>query len=221
MRMNSGGLRLWIGALGVVLWVATACYPGEIDSASQTDVVLTFHAQGADFAANNTLSMPDSIVDIGVAAGGVSSFDHQYDAQILAKIQANFESMGYTFVDPPTQPNAIVLVSGVAVDNYSAWAAYPWWGYWGWWGGWAPYSYSPSSSWYYPWTPVVVTSYKSGTLFINLVDPDVTPPAAGQATSLWGAALNGMLEGTNSEILSRINNSITQAFVQSPYLSPN
>jgi hypothetical protein len=66
-----------------------------------------------------------------------------------------------------------------------------------------------------------VTSYKSGTLFINLVDPDVTPPAAGQATSIWGAALNGMLEGTNSEILSRINNSITQAFVQSPYLSPN
>ena len=76
-----------------------------------------------------------------------------------------------------------------------------------------------SSSWYYPWSPVVVTSYKSGTLFINLVDPDIPPPQAGQAVSIWGAALNGMLEGTNTEIVQRITTNITQAFAQSPYLS--
>ena len=84
-----------------------------------------------------------------------------------------------------------------------------------------PYGYSAASSltWYYPWAPVVVTSYKSGTIFISLVDPDVPPPQAGQATSIWGAALNGMLEGTNTEILARINQNIDQAFLQSPYLS--
>ena len=65
----------------------------------------------------------------------------------------------------------------------------------------------------------MVTSYKSGTIFISLVDPDVPPPQVGQVTSIWGAALNGMLEGSNSEILARINANITQAFVQSPYLS--
>src|SRR5512145_690251 len=87
MRMNSGALRLCVGALCVLLW--TGCYPGEINSASQTDVVLTFHDKDADFTVNNTLSMPDSIVDIGVGLGG-PTFDHQYDAQILQKIQQEF-----------------------------------------------------------------------------------------------------------------------------------
>src|SRR3954462_4692864 len=110
MRLNSGKLRIGVGALFLGLWVA--CYPGEIDSASQTDVVLTFHAANADFQVNNTFSMPDSIVDIGVAAGGASTFDHQYDVQILAKIQANFESMGYTRVNPATgTPHARGLVA--------------------------------------------------------------------------------------------------------------
>ena len=222
MRMKSGGLRFCVGALFVVLWAG--CYPGEIDSASQTDVVLTFHKTDADFKVNNTLSMPDSIVDISKAAGASSSLDHQYDAQILAKIQQQFVAIGYTFVNPATtKPDAVVLVAGITVDNYQAWAGYPWWGYWGWWGSWGYWSYSASSagssSWYYPWSPVVVTSYKSGTLFINLVDPDIPPPQAGQAVSIWGAALNGMLEGTSTEILQRITTNITQAFAQSPYLS--
>lgn len=216
MRMNSGALRLGVGALVVLLW--TGCYPGEINSASQTDVVITFHAAGADFTANNTLAMPDTIIDIGVAAGGGSTMDHQYDAQILGRIQQEFEGLGYTFVDPATTPpNAVVVVAGVAIDNYQAWAGYPWWGYWGWWPYW-PAGYGAGSNWYYPWAPVVVTSYKSGTLFINLVDPDVPPPNAGDLTSLWGAALNGMLEGSNSEILARISTNISQAFEQSPYL---
>jgi len=222
MRMNPGGMRLCVGALLAAAWVGAGCYPGEIDSASQTDVVLTFHAPNADFQINNTFSMPDSIVDIGVAGGSGSTFDHQYDAQILAKIQANFESMGYTRVNPATDTaDAVVLVSGITIDNYSAWTAYPWWPYWGWWGYWGSYGYSQGASgnWYYPWAPVVVTSYKSGTIFISLVDPDVPPPQSGQVSTIWAAALNGMIEGTNSEILARINANITQAFVQSPYLS--
>lgn len=217
MRMNSGALRLCVGALCVLLW--TGCYPGEINSASQTDVVITFHAPNANFTVNNTLVMPDSIVDIGVIGGSGGTFDHQYDAQILARIQTNFESMGYTFVDTAVaQPDAVVLVSGITIDNYQAWAGYPWWPYWGWWGYWGTWGYSAASDpqWYYPWSPVVVTSYKSGTIFISLVDPDTA--VSGDPTTTWAAALNGMLEGTNTEILTRINNNITQAFVQSPYL---
>jgi hypothetical protein len=167
--------------------------------------------------------MPDSIVDISVVAGGSSSFDHQYDAAILAKIQQEFESMGYTReTDTTVRADAVVLVSGVTIDNYQAWGGYPWWGYWGWW-GWGPYGYSSASAgsqWYYPWSPVVVTSYKSGTIFISLIDPDVAPPSGtGTATTIWAAALNGMLEGTNSDILARINTNIVQAFAQSSYLS--
>jgi hypothetical protein len=51
-----------------------------------------------------------------------------------------------------------------------------------------------------------------------MIDPDIPPPEQGDAVSIWSAALNGMLEGTNTEILARIANNITQAFDQSPYL---
>src|SRR5437879_12557023 len=61
MRMKSGGLRFCVGALFVVLWAG--CYPGEIDSASQTDVVLTFQSICDDFEVKCTLTLTELIVD--------------------------------------------------------------------------------------------------------------------------------------------------------------
>ena len=48
---------------------------------------------------------------------------------------------------------------------------------------------------------------------------NVPPPQVGDMVSIWAAAINGMLEGTNTEILARITNNIGQAFDQSPYLA--
>jgi len=203
--------------------LSVGCYPGEIQTAAQTDLVATFHKKDADFKANKTFAMPDSIVDISVAAGHDTSFNHAHDAEILAKVAGELVALGYTRVDltnPPTvKPDAVVLVSAVTVDNYDIWYSYPWWPYWGWWYGWDGYwPYSASSSWYYPWSPVTVTGYTTGSVFIQLVDPDVPPPDSGQAASIWAAALNGLVTGTDQQILARINNNIHQAFLQSPYL---
>jgi uncharacterized protein DUF4136 len=209
---------LWSALFGCSLGVA-ACYPGEIDSAAQTDLVVTFHQEGADFQANGTFDIPDSIVDIGVAAGGSSTLNHAYDDQIIAKVAAEMTAMGYTRVNATTtRPDVIVVVSAITVENYSYYVpGYPWYPYWGWWGGW-PAGYGAGSNWYYPWYPVYTTEFTSGTLFLTMIDPDVPPPEAGDAVSIWSAALNGMLEGTNTEILTRISNNISQAFAQSPYL---
>jgi hypothetical protein len=49
-----------------------------------------------------------------------------------------------------------------------------------------------------------------------MIDPDVVPIDSTQATPIWLAAINGLLEGT--QIGTRIDNNITQAFAQSPYL---
>ena len=38
------------------------------------------------------------------------------------------------------------------------------------------------------------------------------------APVLWVAGINGLLEGSTSSIVTRITNSIDQAFDQSPYL---
>lgn len=209
------------GALfGCLLGVA-ACYPGEIDSAAQTDLVVTFHDDAADFQANATFDMPDSVVDIGVAGGGSSTLDHTYDAQVLAKVAAEMVAAGYTrVVSTPSNPaDVMVVVSGITVENYYYYTpGYPWYPYWGWWGGW-PAGYGAGSNWYYPWYPVYSTNFTSGTIFITMVDPDIAPPTAGDQVSIWSAAINGMLEGTAPEISSRINNNISQAFAQSPYLT--
>jgi hypothetical protein len=199
---------------------AAACYPGEIDSAAQTDLVVTFHDDAANFQANATFDIPDSIVDIGVAGGASSTLDHTYDTQILDKIAAEMVAAGYTRVNGTViQPDVVVVVSAITVENYYYYTpGYPWYPYWGWWGGWSA-GYSASSNWYYPWYPVYSTNFKSGTIFITMIDPDIPPPEAGDAVSIWSAALNGMLEGTNTEILSRIGNNISQAFAQSPYLN--
>lgn len=201
---------------------SAGCYPGEIDTAAQTDLVATFHMEGADFAANKTYDMPDSIVDVGVAAGFDTTLDHAHDAAILAKVAAEMTQMGYTRVNAATtRPDVVVLVSAITVDNYDVWYSYPWYPYWGWWGGWGPwstYGQSPSSSYYYPWYPVTVTGYTTGSLFISMIDPDVVPADSTRATPIWLGAINGLLEGTDQQILTRIDNNITQAFAQSPYL---
>ena len=212
---------LWGALFGCSLGVA-ACYPGEIDSAAQTDLVITFHKEGADFQANQTFAMPDSIVDVSVAAGGSSSLNHAHDAEILAKIALEMTDMGYTRVlDTTVRTDVVVLVSAITVEN-NVYYTYPWYPYWGWWGGWYPYS-SPGvgSTWYYPWYPVYTTNFTSGSLFITMIDPDVPPPETSQGAgqAIWGAVVNGMLEGTDPEILARINNSLSQAFLQSPYLA--
>jgi uncharacterized protein DUF4136 len=212
---------LWGALFGCSLGVA-GCYPGEIDSAAQTDLVVTFHKEGADFQANQTFSMPDSIVDVSVAAGGDSTLNHAHDAEILAKIAQEMTDMGYTRVlDTLVRTDVVVLVSAITVEN-NVYYTYPWYPYWGWWGGWYPYS-SPGvgSNWYYPWYPVYTTNFTSGSLFITMIDPDVPPPdpSQGAGQAIWGAVVNGMLEGTDPEILARINNSLSQAFLQSPYLA--
>ena len=210
---------LWGALFGCSLGVP-ACYPGEIDSAAQTDLVVTFHQEGADFQANGPFAIPDSIVDIGVAAGGSSTMDHQYDTQILAKIAQELTALGYTQIfDTTVQADVIVAVSAITVENYSYYVpGYPAGCYYCWWGGW-PLGYGAGTNWYYPWYPVYTTNFTSGTLFITMLDPDVPPPEAGDIVSIWSAAINGMLEGTNQEILARISNNISQAFDQSPYLA--
>ena len=201
---------------------SAGCYPGEIETAAQTDLVATFHMEGADYSANHTFAMPDSIVDVSVAAGFDTSLNHAHDAAILAKVAGELTAMGYVRIDPDTaRPDMVILVSAITVDNYDVWYSYPWYPYWGWWGGWDgyyPYGYSANSTYYYPWYPVTVTGYTTGSVFIHMLDPDVVPSDSSQATPIWVAAINGLVTGTDQQILTRIDNNITQAFAQSPYL---
>jgi len=215
LRSVSNRLAVAVMAAGFL-----SCHPGGVEDPSQTDVVLTFHMNGANFAANKTFAMPDSVVDISVAAGHDTSLNHTFDHQVLTDVAQQLQAVGYTRVGVGTKPDMVVLVAGSSTD-FNAYAYVPWWPWWGWWPGWGGYwPYGPSSTYYYPWVPVSV-NYTSGSIFIFMLDPDVPPPppTTGQATVIWSATINGLLEGSDASIAQRIDAAIAQAFAQSPYLS--
>ena len=87
------------------------------------------------------------------------------------------------------------------------------WGYWGWWyPGWYPWW-----GWYYPYAPVYVDGYRSGSLFIQMIDAKAAPQVDNVPVQ-WTGIFNGMLEGSNPEIIARVQTAIDKAFAQSPYL---
>jgi hypothetical protein len=59
--------------------------------------------------------------------------------------------------------------------------------------------------------------FTTGTLYIGMFDPDKADVPNKRLGGAWLAAINGLLgEGGNPQ--ARIDNSIDQAFAQSPYL---
>jgi hypothetical protein len=190
---------------------AAACYPGGPDVAGELDLVATWHDTNADFTANHTYAMPDTVVDLSVIGGGMSSLNHVHDDTLLATIAAQMQAAGYTRVDS-TGADVLVLVGGVSVDHTDVWyPVYPPGGWWGWWGGYP----CPTCVPIYPWYPVA-TQYTIGTIVISMVNPPAT--ADNKIPAVWGAAINGLVTGSDASIDARIQTLVTQAFNQSPYL---
>jgi hypothetical protein len=197
--------------LGVALALAS-CYPGDVTDVSQLDVVITAHDDKADFKAFSTFALPDTVIEVIADSSSYVPISHDYDDEIVNRVRSNFEARGYVHEpDPETNPpDALVLVAAGASN--STYVYYDWWSYWGWY-----YPGYPGWGWYYP-PSVSVVSYDQGTLFITLVD--VRDPDSGtkKFPVAWAAAIRGLLEGTSTQIHSRLDTNIDRAFTQSPYL---
>ena len=208
-------------AAAILLAGVTSCYPGDINSVGEADLVVTFFDSTADFDGIGTFAMPDTIVRID-DDGGSGSANPSVDAQVLAEIEAQFTALGYQLVDVGgAEPDVIVLTTAARVD-IDYWVAGGWWDYWGWWPGWGPgwgpCCYGPGYGPGYPWGPVYGGTQSIGTLVITMLDPDKTPAQEMEIPAIWAGAINGLLAGSDASILSRIEGLIEQAFVQSPYL---
>ena len=207
---------LLLAAMTILLSGVTSCYPGDINTVGEADLVLTFFDSEADFPSIVTYAMPDSIVRI-TEDGGSSAANPAVDDQVLAQIESEFTALGYQRVDVGgAAPDVIVVVTAARVDiNY--WVSGGWWGYWGWWPGW-PCCYGPGWGPGYPWGPIYGGTQSIGTLVITMLDPNMTPAAEMEIPAIWAGAMNGLLQGSDASILARIEGLIGQAFVQSPYL---
>jgi len=185
-----------------ILFLMVSCYPGEIESYEETDLVYTNYTETFDFASQGTYAMPDKIVKVtgNLTEGEAPEYlQEPYNSQILNKIASNMTALGWTKVEDPADAD-LTLFPAVWTNTTVVY----WYDYWCWY-----YYYYCGWGWYYP----SYSTYTTGTLIMGLI-------AAGEEyvepSNVWTGAVNGLLSGTYD--VSRVNNAIDQAFKQSPYL---
>jgi hypothetical protein len=125
------------------------------------------------------------------------------------------EAFGYTRignVPGGPKPDVAVMLSVTTSTTINAGWYYPYygWGYWGWY-----YPYYPAQPYY--------TSYTTGTLLINMFNPEDYTISGNDTTvvNYWSAASNGVLESSTSDMQKRIIDMINQAFTQTPQIKTN
>ena len=223
MPRNSIGPAVGFASVALIFALG-ACYPGDISSVEETDVVLTIH-NGNDFSGFSTYAMPDTVVDVcensdDPECESALDVDHSYDDQILAQIAARMQGYGYQRipieqVDENNLPDLIMLVTVSATERTSASVWWPWWGWGGWWPGWGP-GWGPG----YP--VVSVTQWDQGTLEMSLIDPTDVEVGDQVFNVQWDGILTGVMSTRNGPInTDRIDRGIQQAFDQSTYLNTN
>ncbi len=207
---------------GALLGVAS-CYPGEVTSIEQLDIVITVHDETVDFTNFSTYVLLDSVVHVDLIDNDNDDLlNRDNDDLVLSGIVSNIEALGYVEETDPANntPDVILQVAALAVTNTEWYVSYPWWD----WYGWYPYygCCGPGYGYYYPPVPTVdVVQYNTGTLVINMIDPTREGVDANTISVIWVGGINGLLEGLDAGLSARIADAIDQAFDQSPYLRTN
>lgn len=186
-----------------IIFLMVSCYPGEVDSYDELDLVYTNYTESFDFASMGTFALPDKIVKItgNLAEGETPEYVKEpYNTQILGNIKDNMIALGWEEENDPAIAD-LALLPAVWTNT----TVYYWQDYWCWY-----YYYYCGWGYYYP----SYTTYTSGTLVMTLVasGEDYVDPS-----SVWTAAINGVVSGSYST--SRVTTAIDQAFKQSPYLN--
>lgn len=217
--------RKWLNALLLIAWGAflTGCYPGGPEYTSDYNLVVTDYDQSFDFGSKLTYFMPDTVnfatndedIDEDVILG--------FERLILAEIESNMEARGYERVDSTFQeePDLLIAVQVIAISN----SGVSWIPGGGWWGGLYPpgWGWGWGGGWYYPPYYPIGYSYQTGTVLINLADPDdeIVEDGETKPALKWFAAMDGLLSSSTDANQQRIISGIEQAFDQSPYLQSN
>ncbi len=202
---------------GITLGLAS-CYPGEVTSIQQLDVVVTAHDDTVTFTSFTTYALLDSVVHIDLEDNNNDSLlTRDNDALILSRVAAGMEGYGYTEeTDPDNNTPDVILQVGALAVTHGAYVSYPWWDWWGWYPSYP--CCGPGWGYYYP-PGVGAVRYDVGTLVITMIDPARVAPLDSTVTVVWVAGINGLLQGSGAGISARITSAIDQAFDQSPYLS--
>ncbi len=206
-------------ALGAVaalaITVIVACYPGEPTDIGELDLVTTVYDTAFNYQTNRTFFQLDTVLHLRDTAnpGDTVSISRQFDQQMINLVRTNMVNLGYIDSTPTQtfQPDVLTSISITASRNYTAYTFYPWWGYPGF--GWPCCVGGPG----WGWPTTVVSSYRVGTIFIDMIDVDQSI-TTGTIEVIWDGAINGPFEGSEPVSMERIDRTFNQAFAQSEYL---
>jgi hypothetical protein len=214
LKFLSASAMASVGA--AILLLLCSCYPSsDFSSVADYDVVLTQYDEQQDFSEYLTFFMEDTVYHYKDPEDtSEDDISRQHDALILSAIKDNLIALNYQFkADADSaDPSDLYIVVGVsASDWYSVW--YPWYpsypGY-----GWC----GPGCWWVYPGPPQVSYAYTTGTIFIDMWDIKNMDEDREIVPVPWVATINGIVNDTSAGVAQRIENSVDQAFKQSPYL---
>ncbi len=205
--------KLLYGLLVLAPALFSGCYPEQPEYIDEYDLVYTNHSPDFDFQAQNTYSLPDSVVILGSAdieeGQSPDMVDPAFGNKIIAQIRSNMNGLGWVEVDDPDSADVVILPSAIKTLNVDAYYYYG--GYWGWY-----YPYW-GYGWYYPGYYPTYTSYTTGSLVVQMTVPRDLSPAENVPVP-WIGLMNGLLEGSDASILERVTTGIDQMFKQSEYL---
>ncbi|GAB2674052.1 DUF4136 domain-containing protein [Flavihumibacter cheonanensis] len=212
---KQGSLNFRFALLAMLSLLGVSCQPSAPEFVSDYDVVYTNYERSFDFGAVRTYFLPDTVVH-AVPPGETA--DHRFDDQILSSLETNLNALGWTRLNESAGTGAdVVILPNVSEQAYGSCATYCWYCDWGWYPGWGAYSpgWGPGRGWGYP-SGIVCGSYATGTVVVNITAPSIARDST--LPVVWVGILNGLLEGSDASINTRIGRNIDQMFRQSAYL---
>ncbi len=197
------------------LLMLAACHKEPYRDSDNEYLVYTSPGENVDFKGYKTFHVADSLLVIGQSDKPVYS-KSQAAKDIIMSFRSNMENRGFVFVAEAEDADlGAQLTYVIRTERYVQYYERPYWwldypGYWpaGYWGNWHGY--------YYP-RPVTYT-YTSNALLTDIVDLKAVQSEDTPLEILWSSYIGGPAGRSYQSDVKRMQDSITQAFKQSPYL---
>jgi hypothetical protein len=206
-----------------LILLLVSCNPQGAETVEDLDIVGTAFSKNFNFSAVKTYYMPNEVLTIVDSSDQNSNvlLNTSFNQAILNQIVTNLNTLGYIRLDTISttqRPDVFVQVAALATTNTNIYYD-QWWDYWG--NYYSPYypSYGYGyGSGFYPYPRLYASSYTTGTLIIEMTDPNNPNVNTNRIPSVWVASFQGLLSGSANSFQTRMEYGINQAFKQSPYL---
>lgn len=201
--------------ISAVIMMAAACHKEPYGNDDGEYLVYTTPGKDVDFSPFKTYYLADSLLVIG--SGDNPQYSQSDNAmELIERVRNNMENYGYVYTsDRDDADLGIQMTFVIKTERFVKYYSNPYWwldypGYWlpGFWGNWCGF--------YYPY-PISYT-YSTNALMIDMVNLDSPQGKDEKLEVVWSSYIGGPAGYSLSSDIDRIEDSIDQAFVQSPYL---